>query len=165
MQTQEIKLVKAEKKDVPLILSFIRMIADYEKLSSEVTATEEIITESLFGGNSHTKVVFAFLGDEAVGYAVYFNNFSTFTGKRGIYLEDIFIRPEYRRNKIGAKLFAYLVREAMENGNGRIEWCVLDWNKPAIDFYNKIGAVPMEEWLLYRLKEGSYSKALEILES
>ncbi len=161
---QEVRIVKAEEKDIPLILAFIKMIAEYEKLSSEVTATEEILRESLFSGGSHTKVVFAYIGDEPVGYAVYFNNFSTFTGKKGIYLEDIFIKPEFRRNRIGAKLFSYLIREATENGNSRIEWCVLDWNKPAIDFYNKMGAVNMKEWNLYRLKTENFASALKILE-
>lgn len=164
MPHTEVRIVQAIEKDIPMILEFIRMIAEYEKLSREVTATEETLRRALFSAGSNTKVVFAYIGDEAVGYAVYFNNFSTFVGRNGIYLEDIFIRPEYRRNKIGAKLFAYLIREARSNNNGRIEWCVLDWNKPALDFYNKLGAECMEEWKLYRLRENNFNSALEILE-
>lgn len=164
MENSVVKIIKAEEKDIPLILSFIRMIADYEKLSDEVVATEESLRKALFSGDSNTKVIFAYIENEPVGYAVYFNNFSTFVGRRGIYLEDIFIRPEYRRNRFGAKLFAYLIREAEANQYGRIEWCVLDWNKPALDFYNKMGAECMEEWKLYRLREKNFKAAIEILE-
>jgi Sortase and related acyltransferases len=153
-----IVIKKAEPKDVPLILSLIKEIAEYEKLSHEVVATEEILAESLFGKNANTEVVIAYDNDIVAGYAVFFHNFSTFIGKSGLYLEDIYIKPEMRAKGIGKKIFKYLVNLAAERNCGRMEWAVLNWNVPAINFYQKLGAVPLEGWTVYRLTEDKLTK-------
>lgn len=140
-------------EDVPLILDFIRKIAEYEKLSHAVVATEEILSESLFGARPAAEVLLAFEGEAAAGYAVFFHNFSTFLGKAGVYLEDIFVDPVYRGKGIGKALFLAVSKIASDRNCGRMEWCVLDWNKPAIDFYKAHGAEHMEEWNLFRLTE------------
>ena len=147
----KIKIRNAEEKDIPLILSFIRMLAEYEKLSNEVSATEEILKESLFGKNPYAKVLLAEFSDEPAGIAIYFYNFSTFLGKPGLYLEDVFVKPHLRGYGIGKALLLHLARIAKENNCGRFEWSVLDWNEPAINFYKKLGAVPMEDWTIFRL--------------
>lgn len=149
----ELSIRKAVVEDVPLILSFIKQIAEYEKLLPDVTATEELLTQSLFSENSNSEVLLAFIGQEPVAYAVYFYNFSTFVGKRGLYLEDIFVKPEYRGKGYGKKILRVLAKTAIENNCGRMEWAVLDWNKPAIDFYKGIGAESMDGWTIFRLSE------------
>lgn len=153
---KEVFIRKAEDRDIPLILSFIKMIAEYEKLSAEVIATEEDIRNSVFSTNSNVKIIFAYYKDVPVAYAVYFYNFSTFIGRRGLYLEDIFVIPEYRKEGIGQEVFKYLVKEAVKNNCGRMEWSVLNWNEPAIKFYEKIGAVPLKEWTVFRLTEDKF---------
>ena len=147
--------------DVPLILAFIRQIAEYEKLSHAVVATEEILRESLFGPRPAAEVILAFHDDAPAGYAVFFHNFSTFLGKAGVYLEDIFVDPAYRGKGIGKALFLAVSKIASDRNCGRMEWCVLDWNQPAIDFYKAHGAEHMQEWGLFRLTESGLRKLAE----
>lgn len=192
MDKFEIKL--ANKKDVPLILKFIKDLAEYEKLAHEVVATEEILTETLFGeetgeqeglregkqkekGNeqeglpngkqrnlhkneekplqkerrNYAEVIIAYLNNQPVGFALYFHNFSTFLGRPGIYIEDLYVTPEARGKGVGQKLLAFLAKLAKDRKCGRLEWWVLDWNKPAIEFYKKIKAIPMDEWTVFRV--------------
>jgi len=150
---EKLVLKQASPEDVPLILSFIKEIADYEKLSHEVVATEETLHKSLFGKNANTEVIITYYENKPAGYAVFFHNFSTFIGKNGLYLEDIYVKPELRGEGIGGKIFNHLVKLAVERNCGRMEWSVLNWNTPAINFYKKLGAEPMEEWTVYRLTE------------
>ncbi|MBE2280701.1 MAG: GNAT family N-acetyltransferase [Ignavibacteriaceae bacterium] len=147
----DVVIRKAEAEDIPLLLDFIKMIAEYEKLPHEVTATENDLFESFFGENAKTEGLLAFDNSVPVAYAIYFTNFSSFLGKQGIYLEDIFVKPEMRGKGIGKKLLKLIAKTAIERNAGRLEWIVLDWNKPAIDFYESIGAFPLEGWTLYRL--------------
>lgn len=153
-----VSIRKATKADIPLILDFIKLIADYEKLSHEVIATESSLQKSLFEEKSTIQVLLAFEDNTPAGYAIFFNNFSTFIGRQGIYLEDIFVKPEYRGKGIGKKLFMEIVGIAKENNCGRLEWSVLNWNTPAIEFYESLGAVPMEGWTVYRLTEEKISE-------
>lgn len=155
---EELKIIRAEEKDIPTILFFIKKIAEYEKLSGEVTATEEILKNSLFGNKKFAEVLLAYYDKKPVGYAVYFYNFSTFTGKPGLYLEDIFVLPEMRGKKIGKALFEYLIKTAKEKECGRFEWSVLNWNKPAIEFYKSFGAIPMDGWTVFRLDKQTLDK-------
>jgi GNAT superfamily N-acetyltransferase len=143
----------ATREDVPRVLEFIRDLARYERLEHEVTASEEELREALFGERRHAEVVFACSGGEPVGFALFFHNFSTFKGRPGIYLEDLFVRPEARGRGIGKLLLAHLARTAMERGCARLEWAVLDWNAPSIAFYRSVGAVPMDEWTIFRLTD------------
>lgn len=140
----------AEKKDVPLILSFIRDLAEYEKMLDEVVATEELLTEWLFEKNK-AEVIFVLDGDTEAGFALFFHNFSTFLGLAGIYLEDLFVKPEFRGKGYGKALLKKLAQIAVERGCGRLEWWCLDWNKPSIDFYLSLGAEPMSDWTTYRI--------------
>lgn len=142
----------ATKEDIPLILSFIRELAEYEQLSNEVTATTDILEESLFGEKPAAEVVFAIEEGKEVGFALWFHNFSTFVGRPGLYLEDLYVKPGYRKKGIGKALMEYCIRIARERNCGRMEWWVLKWN-PAIKFYEQLGAVPMDEWVVYRLTE------------
>jgi len=141
----------AVRDDVPLILDFIRQLAEYERLSHEVVATEETLAETLFGETPYARVIIAEYEGAPVGYALYFHNFSTFTGRPGIYLEDLFVNPKYRGRGFGKCLLAYIARLAAEKNCTRVEWSVLDWNEPSIQFYRSIGAVPMDEWTIQRL--------------
>jgi GNAT superfamily N-acetyltransferase len=141
----------ATEADVPLILHLIRSLAEYERLSHEVVATEAMIRESFFGPAPHARVVIARSGDEPVGFAIWFSTYSTFLSRPGIYLEDLFVLPAWRGRGVGRALLRHLARIAVEQGCGRIEWSVLDWNEPAIGFYRSIGARPMDEWTVYRL--------------
>lgn len=145
------KIVKAQEEDVSLILFFIKKIAEYEKLSEEVTATEEILKQSLFGEKKYAEVLIAYYDDKPAGYAVYFYNFSTFLGKPGLYLEDLFVLPEMRGKGLGKTLFMHLIKLAKEKECGRFEWSVLNWNQPAIDFYKAFGARQMDEWSVFRI--------------
>ena len=145
------RIVRAERKDVPVILAFIRDLAEYEKLSHEVVATEERLAEELFGPRPAAEVLLAYDGETPVGFALFFHNFSTFLGKRGIYLEDLFVRPAARGRGFGKALLSELARIALERGCGRLEWAVLEWNEPAIEFYRSLGARVMEEWRIFRL--------------
>ncbi len=140
----------ATEKDAEKILFFIRQLAEYEKLSDEVIATEELLREWIFE-KGKAEVIFALDGEKEVGFALFFHNFSTFLGRAGIYLEDLFVLPEYRGRGFGKGLLRELARIAVERGCGRLEWSCLDWNKPSIDFYLSLGAVPMDEWTVYRV--------------
>jgi len=141
----------ATPADVPLILSFIRELAVYEKLEHEVTATEDDLHTALFGARPVVEAVIASLEDEPVGYALFFPNFSTFLAKPGLYLEDLYVQPAARGAGIGRALLEYLARLAVDRGWGRFEWSVLDWNEPAIGFYRKLGAEPLTEWTIFRV--------------
>jgi GNAT superfamily N-acetyltransferase len=151
----------ATEHDVPLILSFIHKIAEYEKLSHKVIATEDVLRKSLFGEKPEAEVLLAYWNGAPAGYAVYFYNFSTFVGRAGVYLEDIFVDPELRGKGIGRSLLAAVARVAQERGCKRLQWCVLDWNKPAIDFYHSLGAAPMDEWIIYQMSEEAIAKLAE----
>jgi GNAT superfamily N-acetyltransferase len=139
--------------DAPLILSFIKELAEYEKLLHEVVATADILKETLFGNQAHAEVVIGYLGGVPVSFALYFHNFSTFLGRPGIYLEDLFVKPEARGKGIGQKMLAYLAHLAKSRKCGRLEWWVLDWNETAIGFYKRIGAKAMDEWTVYRVTD------------
>lgn len=147
----EVEIRPATAEDTPLILSFIHELAEYEKLSHEVVATEETLRESLFGERSFAEVLLAFVGEEPVGFALFFHNFSTFLGKPGIYLEDLYVRPERRGAGAGRALLSRLARLTVERGCGRLEWWVLDWNEPSIGFYESLGARAMDDWTVYRV--------------
>ncbi|MBN1221301.1 MAG: GNAT family N-acetyltransferase [Anaerolineae bacterium] len=148
----------AEEADVPLILAFVKKLAEYEKRLPEVVADETTLRESLFGRRQVAEVIFADYNHEPVGFALFFHNFSTFLGRIGIYVEDIYVEPELRGKGIGRTMLAYLARLAEERQCGRLEWWVLDWNEAAIDFYKKVGAVPQDEWTTYRVSGDALSR-------
>jgi GNAT superfamily N-acetyltransferase len=137
--------------DVPLILAFIRDLAEYERMLDRVVATEAGLREALFGARPYAEVVIAEDGGQPVGFALFFHTFSTFLGRPGIYLEDLYVRPEARGHGVGRALLVHLARLAEARGCGRVEWAVLDWNAPAIGFYERLGARPNAEWTVYRL--------------
>jgi GNAT superfamily N-acetyltransferase len=141
----------ATREDVPLIHRFIRELAEYERLAHTVVATEEALRETLFGPKPAAEVVLAFDGNEPVGFALFFHNYSTFLAKPGLYLEDLFVLPERRGHGYGRALLVHLARIALERGCGRFEWAVLDWNEPAIGFYRKLGAEPQDDWTVFRV--------------
>jgi GNAT superfamily N-acetyltransferase len=157
--TTEFRIVAATERDVPLILKLIKGLAEYEKLSQEVVATEAGLRESLFGARRVAEVLIGYAGNEPAGFAVFFHNYSTFLGRAGIYLEDLFVLPEWRRRGLGTELLRRIAQTAVERGCGRLEWSVLDWNEPAIAFYKKLGARAMDEWTVYRVT-GDALKAL-----
>ena len=146
-----IRLAAGREQDVPIVLSLIAALADYEKLSHEVVATEADLRRWLFGERPAAEVVIAWTGDRAVGFALFFHNFSTFLGRPGLYLEDLFVIPDWRGQGIGRRLLAHLAALAVERGCGRLEWSVLDWNTPAIGFYRRLGAVVMDDWRICRV--------------
>lgn len=156
-----LRIEKATERDVPLILSFIKELAEYERLSHEVVATEEMLRASLFGERPMAEVLIAYTGEEAVGFALFFHNFSTFLGRPGIYLEDLYVQPRARGKGIGRALLSRLARLARERGCGRLEWAVLDWNEPAIRFYRNLGAVAMDEWTVFRATGESLARLAE----
>jgi len=145
------RIVSATEADVPAILEMIRGLAEYEKLSHAVTATEEQLRATLFGERPAAEVLLGYQGSECAGFALFFSNYSTFLAKPGIYLEDLFVKPHARGNGLGLALLTELARIAVRRGCGRVEWSVLDWNEPSIGFYKKLGAVPMDEWTMFRL--------------
>jgi GNAT superfamily N-acetyltransferase len=146
-----LRIVPASVEDVPVILELIRALAEYEKLSHIVAATEEQLRATLFGARPGAEVLLAMWDAECAGFALFFPNYSTFLAQPGIYLEDLYVKPHLRGKGIGAALLAALARLAMERNCGRVEWSVLDWNAPSIEFYKKLGAVPMDEWTTFRL--------------
>lgn len=150
----------ATPNDVPLILYFIKELAVYEKMLDEVVATEEILTEWIFNKHS-AEVIFVLHEGNEVGFALYFHNFSTFVGRAGLYLEDLYVMPEYRGMGYGKGLLRRLAQIAVERGCGRMEWVCLDWNKPSIDFYRSLGAQPMDDWTIYRLAGESLKQMAE----
>ena len=141
----------AEAHELPLVLEFIRELAAYERLEHEVQATTADLAVALFGPRPFAEVVFACLEGEPVGFALFFQNFSTFLGKPGIYLEDLFVRPQARGHGIGRRLLAWLARTTLERGCARLDWAVLDWNLPSIGFYRSLGAVAQDEWTTMRV--------------
>jgi len=153
----EFRIEAASERDLPLILKLVKDLAEYEKLAHAVIATEEILRESLFRKRA-AEVLIGYAGDEPAGLAVFFQTFSTFLGVPGIYLEDIFVEPKWRRKGLGRQLLVYLARIANERGYGRVEWSVLDWNELAIGFYKALGAKPMDEWTVFRLSGESLRK-------
>lgn len=140
-------------EDIPTILSLIKELSVYEKLSHTVINDEELLKENLFGERKFAEVLIADYENKPVGFALFFHNYSTFVGKPGIYLEDLFVQPEMRGKGIGKKLFLELIKIAKERNCGRVEWSVLNWNTPAIEFYKSMESVPMDEWTVYRLTE------------
>jgi GNAT superfamily N-acetyltransferase len=146
-----LRIEPATENDVPVILSFIRKLAEYEKMSHLVVSTEESIHEHVFGTNPVAEVLLAYVDSEPVGFALYFRNFSTFLGRAGIYLEDLFVDPEQRGKGIGKALLVRLAKIAAERGYGCVEWAVLNWNEPSIEFYRRLGAIPLDAWTGYRL--------------
>ena len=146
-----ITLRAARPADVPVILRFIQGLAEYEKLSHACVATEAELAATLFGERPFAEVLLAFWGEEPAGFALFFHNYSTFLAKPGIYLEDLFVDPAFRGKGLGKALLIALARLAVERGCGRLEWSVLDWNEPSIQFYKSLGAVPMDEWTGYRV--------------
>ena len=149
-----------ERRDVPLILRYIRELARYEKLEEEVVATEEILEEWLFD-KEKAEVIFAVVEGKEVGFALFFHNFSTFLGRAGIYLEDLYVEPAHRGQGIGTALLRELARIAVARGCGRLEWWCLDWNTPSIDFYRSLGAEAMDGWTVYRISGETLSKLAE----
>jgi GNAT superfamily N-acetyltransferase len=147
---------ETSEEDIPQILNLIKELSVYEKLSHSVTADEYLLRENLFGKNKYARVVFAEYEGELAGQALFFYNFSTFKGKPGIYLEDLYVRPAFRKKGIGKALLNYLIELAKVNNCGRVEWVVLDWNQPAIDFYKSLGAEPMDDWIVFRLSEDAF---------
>src|SRR3989440_4029651 len=144
--------------DVPIILELIRALATYERAPNEVTATEESLAEVLFGKKPAAEVLLLFENETAVGFAVFFHNFSTWLGRPGLYLEDLFVKPEHRGKGYGRALLIQLAKIARDRDCGRFEWAVLDWNEPAIQFYRKLGAKPMDEWTVFRLTRDGIAK-------
>jgi GNAT superfamily N-acetyltransferase len=142
---------QATEQDVPLILSFIRQLAEYERLSHEAVVNEKTLRESLFGPRRYAEVLLGYAGEEPVAFAVFFHNFSTFLGRPGLYLEDLFVIPEMRGKGFGRTMLVELARIARERNCGRFEWAVLDWNQPSIQFYKNLGAIPMDEWTIFRV--------------
>ena len=158
MIQNRIEIRAATPADVALILALIKELAEYEKLSHEVVATESQIRATLFGERPVSEVVIASLDGTPVGFALFFPNYSTFLGRPGLYLEDLFVRPEARGFGIGRELLEYLARLAVERGWGRLEWRVLDWNEPSISFYKKLGAEPLEDWTVFRVTGAALQK-------
>jgi GNAT superfamily N-acetyltransferase len=149
--SEPISIRPAVEGDVALILQFIRDLAQYEHLEHQVVATQEMLREALFGSRPYAEVVLAGLNGEPVGFALFFHNFSTFLGQAGIYLEDLYVRPEARGHGVGRRLLSWLAATAVSRGCGRLEWAVLDWNEPSIRFYRNLGAVAQDDWTTYRV--------------
>lgn len=148
---QPFRIDPAEDADVPVILSLVRELAEYERLGDHVVASEALLHDALFGQRPAAEAVLARAGGQPVGFALWFHTFSTFLGRRGLYLEDLYVKPEWRGRGIGRGLLQHLAGVAVARGCGRLEWSVLDWNEPAIGFYRSVGAVPMNEWTVFRL--------------
>lgn len=151
MTDTPLRIDSAQPRDVPEILQLIRHLAAYEKLEDRVVATEEGLRETLFGEPRAAEVVLARVGEKTAGFALFFHNYSTFLGQRGIYLEDLYVRPEHRARGCGKALLQHLAGLAVERKCGRLEWAVLDWNEAAIGFYRRLGAEALSDWVVYRL--------------
>jgi GNAT superfamily N-acetyltransferase len=156
--TKDLSLKMATEQDVPLILTFIKALAEYERLADAVIATEDGLRETLFGERPYAECVIARVKGQPAGFALFFHNYSTFLGRPGIYLEDLFVKPEHRGQGVGRALLRFLARLAQERNCGRLEWSVLDWNESAIGFYKSLGAIPLEEWTIFRLKDEALSR-------
>lgn len=157
MERKKPVIRKAEREDAALVLGFIKGIAKYEKMENEVEATVELLEEQLFD-KGRAEVIFAMEDGKEVGFALFFHNFSTFVGRGGLYLGDLYVYPEYRGKGYGKALFLELVRIANERKCGRMEWVCLNWNTPSIEFYRSMGAVALDEWTTYRLTEGAIER-------
>ena len=157
-QKNDLIIRAAGPADVALILAFVQELAEYERLSHLVTATEQTLLDSLFGPHPGAEVLLAFERDAPVGFAVFFHNFSTFLGRRGLWLEDIYVKPTFRGKGYGRKLLLHVARIAQQRGCGRFEWAVLDWNAPAIEFYQSLGAVPLDDWTIFRVTGESLAR-------
>ncbi len=153
----------ATAADIPALFRLIKELAEYENLQQEVAATEQGLERALFGESSTAEALIATAGGEAVGYALFFQNFSTFLGRPGLYLEDLFVIPSHRGRGIGRSLLARVARIAVERRSGRLEWAVLDWNQKAIGFYERLGAKAMSEWTIYRISGEALTKLAERL--
>ena len=160
-ETKHFTIRPATIVDVPIILQLIRDLATYERAPSEVAATEEQLVDVLFGERPVAEVLLAFEDEMPIGFAVFFHNFSTWLGRPGLYLEDLFVKPEARGKGYGRALLIHLAKIARDRGCGRMEWAVLDWNEPAIQFYKKIGAQPLDEWKIFRLTRDGIAKLAE----
>ena len=147
----DVRIAQGRAEDVPTILSLIRGLAEYERLAEHVVASEDDLTRWLFGERPAAEVVIAWAGSEPVGFALFFHNFSTFLGRPGLYLEDLFVKPEWRGQGVGRRLLSHLAAVAIERGCGRFEWAVLDWNEPAIAFYRRMGAAVLDDWRVCRV--------------
>lgn len=158
--TSMLEIKPATKNDAGIILELIKDIAEYEKLSDQVEATKESIIKYLFDEKAFAECLIGFENKVPIGFALFFHNYSTFVGRPGIYLEDLFVKEKYRGKGYGKKLLLNLVKIAQERNCGRVEWSVLNWNKPAIDFYESLGATPMNEWIVYRLNQEAINELL-----
>jgi GNAT superfamily N-acetyltransferase len=158
----DFRIESASESDVPVILQMIRGLAEYEKLEGEMVATEAGLRKGLFGSPCFGEVIIAYVAREPVGFALYFHNFSTFRGAPGLYLEDLFVKPEWRGRGFGKRLLAHVAGVAVARGCARMEWAVLDWNEPAIGFYRRVGARPLDDWTVFRLT-GDALRALSLV--
>jgi GNAT superfamily N-acetyltransferase len=149
--TESLRIERATEADVPLILRLIKELADYERMADEVVASEDALRQTLFGPRPSAEVVVAYAGSEPAGFALFFHNYSTFLAKPGLYLEDLFVVPKFRGRGYGKALLTHLAALAVERNCGRFEWSVLDWNEPAIGFYEKLGAKRMDAWTIFRV--------------
>lgn len=163
MRIGDLDITPATVSDVSLILDFITALAEYERLPQEVVATEELLKQTLFGERKVAEVVIGYADGTPVGFALYFHNYSTFLGRPGIYLEDLFIKPAYRGKGYGKALLVYLAKITKERNCGRLEWSVLDWNVPSISFYKKLGAIAMDDWTMYRVTGKALDKLAEAM--
>ena len=161
MNYSDFVIKKATIEDAETIYNFIYQLAEYEKLTEEVTTNAEELKKILFAENTHVHIIIAFYKNKPVGFALYFYNFSTFKGKTGLYLEDLFVLPEMRGKGFGKMLLLELAKIAKDNNCARFEWSVLNWNKPAIDFYKSLGAKPMDEWTVFRLTDDGINKLIK----
>jgi GNAT superfamily N-acetyltransferase len=155
MPNDNIRIRKAEERDLPLILDFIQQLADYERLRDSCVASEQKLRETLFADPPAAEVIIALVDEQPMGFALFFHNYSTFLAQRGIYLEDLFVNPQGRGRGVGHALLSELARIAIERNCGRLEWAVLNWNQPAIDFYNRIGATQLSDWQTFRVNGAS----------
>ena len=161
MKTKTFTIRAATIVDVPIILELIRALATYERAPNEVKATEDQLVDVLFGKKPAAEVLLAFEDDAPIGFAVFFHNFSTWLGRPGLYLEDLFVKPEHRGKSYGRALLVHLGKIAHDRGCGRMEWAVLNWNEPAIEFYKKLGAKPLDEWKIFRLNREGIARLIE----
>ena len=162
MKINNLDIRAASVDQIPLVLKLIKELAVYEKLLDKVVTTEEDLKETLFGKNKAAEVVIGYYRDKTVGYALYFYNYSSFVGRPGLYIEDIYVRQEHRGKGFGKALLVYLARIARERRCGRMEWAVLDWNEPSIEFYKRLGATAMDEWTVFRLSGDAVEKLADI---
>ncbi|MCX8105496.1 MAG: GNAT family N-acetyltransferase [Ignavibacterium album] len=156
MEDKRLLIRRAEKSDIPDILKLIKELAEYEKLLHEVVTTEKHLEKVIFGEKKFVEVLIAEFDGELAGQTIFFHNFSTFVGRPGLYIEDLYVRPHFRGKGIGKALLNEVIKLAKERDCGRVEWVVLDWNQPAIDFYKSIGAKPLDEWTIFRLTEDKF---------